>query len=67
MKTVFFAVMTVNGKIAHASNEPVDWNSPEDKAFFRRERERYGAVVMGNNTYKTRGRPRPVALFQSFI
>ncbi len=51
--------MTVNGKIAHTSDELVDWTSKEDKRFFHEETKKCGVVVMGNNTYKTIGRPLP--------
>lgn len=59
MKIIFFAAMTVNGKIAHSSDELVDWTSPEDKQFFNAETKKCGAVVMGNSTYKAIGRPLP--------
>ena len=51
--------MTVNGKIAHAHDELVDWTSKEDKQFFHAETKKCGVVVMGNTTYKTIGRPLP--------
>lgn len=59
MKVIFFAAMTVNGKIAHSSDELVDWTSKEDKQFFHEETKKCGVVVMGNSTYKTIGRPLP--------
>ena len=59
MKIVFFVAMTVNGKIAHASDELVDWTSPEDKQFFREETKKCGVMVMGGATYRTIGRPLP--------
>jgi dihydrofolate reductase len=59
MKVVFFVAMTVNGKIAHASDELVDWTSPEDKQFFREETKKCGVMILGNATYKTIGRPLP--------
>ena len=51
--------MTVNGKIAHSSDELVDWTSKEDKQFFHAETKKCGVIVMGNSTYKTMGRPLP--------
>lgn len=59
MKVIFYAAMTVNGKIAHAHDELVDWTSAEDKKFFHEETRKCGVVVMGNSTYKTIGRPLP--------
>ena len=59
MKVIFFAAMTVNGKIAHTSDELVDWTSKEDKQFFHAETKKCGVMVMGNTTYKTIGRPLP--------
>ena len=51
--------MTVNGKIAHAHDELVDWTSVEDKKFFNEETKKCGVVVMGHSTHKTIGRPLP--------
>jgi len=59
MKVVFFAAITVNGKIAHAHDELVDWTSKEDKQFFHAETKKCGVIVMGNVTYKTIGGPLP--------
>ena len=59
MKIVFFVAMTVNGKIAHASDELVDWTSKEDKQYFREETKKCGVMVMGGATYRTIGRPLP--------
>lgn len=59
MKIIFFVAMTVNGKIAHASDELVDWTSKEDKQFFREETKKCGVMVMGGATYRTIGRPLP--------
>ncbi|MEK7099082.1 MAG: dihydrofolate reductase family protein [Patescibacteria group bacterium] len=59
MKIIFFAAMTVNGKIAHASDELVDWTSKEDKRFFNEETKKCGVMIMGGATYRTIGRPLP--------
>lgn len=59
MKIIFFAAMTVNGKIAHASDELVDWTSKEDKQFFLEGTKKCGVMVMGGATYRTIGRPLP--------
>lgn len=59
MKIIFFAAMTMNGKIAHTSDELVDWTSKEDKQFFREETKKCGVMVMGGATYRTIGRPLP--------
>lgn len=59
MKIIFFAAETLNGKIAHASDELVDWTSKEDKQFFHEETKKCGVMVMGGATYRTIGRPLP--------
>ena len=59
MKVIFFVAMTANGKIAHTSDELVDWTSKEDKEFFREETKKCGVMIMGGATYRTIGRPLP--------
>lgn len=59
MKIIFYAVQTLNGKIAHSPEERVTWSSREDKEFFQAETKKCGVVVMGHTTYKTVGKPLP--------
>ena len=59
MKVIFYAVQTINGKIAHAPDERVTWSSKEDKHFFHEETKKCGVVIMGHTTYKTVGMPLP--------
>ncbi len=59
MKVIFFCAQTLNAKIAHGSDELVDWTSPEDKKFFTEETKKCGVVIMGSSTHKTIGRILP--------
>ena len=59
LKTTLLMAQTVDGKVAKASNEFIDWTSKEDKKFFVSETKRAGVMVMGWNTYKTLGKPLP--------
>ena len=49
--------ITLDGKIAKNSGEFINWTGSEDKKIFARETKKSGVVIMGNNTYKTIGRP----------
>lgn len=53
------AAITVDGFLAHTSDEPATWSSSEDKKFFRSKTEKAGVMVMGSNTYKTFSKPLP--------
>ncbi|TSC78111.1 MAG: dihydrofolate reductase [Parcubacteria group bacterium Gr01-1014_33] len=59
MKVIFYAVMTLNGKIAHSRKEEVRWNSPEDRKFFFAEMRRHGVAIMGRATYDAVKQFRP--------
>jgi len=48
---------TLDGRIAKASGEFIDWTGRQDKTLFARETKKAGVVVMGHNTYKTIGKP----------
>ena len=57
MKLILFCAITVDGKIARTDNEIVNWTSGEDKKLFATETKKAGVIIMGNNTFKTFGRP----------
>lgn len=59
MKVTLLMAQTVDGKIARAQDELIDWTNKEDKKFFVAETKRVGAVIMGRRTFKTFGRPLP--------
>ncbi|MBI4133147.1 dihydrofolate reductase [Candidatus Uhrbacteria bacterium] len=59
MKVMLLMAQTVDGKIARARDELIDWTSKEDKKFFVAETKRVGVVVMGSRTFMTFGRPLP--------
>lgn len=51
------AAMSADGYIAKDANHAAFWTSKEDKKRFVEITKRAGVVVMGQNTYKTLGRP----------
>jgi dihydrofolate reductase len=59
MKTFLIAAITADGFIAKDSAHLADWTSKEDKQFFVEMTKKAGAVVMGQNTYETIGKPLP--------
>lgn len=62
MKVILIAAQTLDGKIAHAPDEPATWTSKEDKRFFVEETKKHGVVIMGRRTYATIGKPLPERL-----
>jgi len=59
MKTVLLMAMTADGKIAKTTNQLADWTSKADKKIFVAETKKAGAIIMGETTYDTIGRPLP--------
>ncbi|MBF0201735.1 MAG: dihydrofolate reductase [Desulfamplus sp.] len=59
MKVVLIMAMTLDGKIARHSLEPVDWTGRTDKGIFVEITKGAGVVIMGSKTYDTIGRPLP--------
>jgi dihydrofolate reductase len=59
MRVLLLAAITVDGKIAQASDELNDWSSREDKRLFVRATREAGVVVMGRRTFATLPRPLP--------
>ncbi len=59
MRVVLVAALTMDGFIARANNELVDWSSLEDKAFFVRITKELGTMIMGRTTFETIGRGLP--------
>lgn len=60
MKVTIVAAVTLDGRIAEASNQvSLEWTSKEDKRFFIRKTKEAGVLVMGRTTYETIGKPLP--------
>lgn len=58
MKVFIIAAITADGFIAkNPTHTPLDWTSKEDKQFFSERTKKAGAVIMGENTFKTIGQP----------
>jgi dihydrofolate reductase len=53
MRCIAVAASTIDGKIAHDSDHPSEWTSPEDKTFLHEFLKSADVVVIGTNTYKT--------------
>ena len=51
--------MTVDGVVAKNSFHNADWTSKADKKAFIAETKKHGAIIMGQNTFETIGRPLP--------
>lgn len=65
MKVVLVMVMTADGCIAKSeSQSSLDWTTKEDMQFFVRKTKECGAVIVGNTTYKTIGKPLPGRLMK---
>lgn len=56
--TMMMAI-TVDGKIAKDKSQLADWTSREDKKLFVEISKAHGAVMMGENTFKTFPSPLP--------
>jgi len=63
MKVFLIAAISIDGFIAqHTNQSPTEWNSAEDKAFFRETTQKMGVMVMGSATFSTIGFPLPKRL-----
>ncbi len=56
MKVILIMAMTLDGKIARHSLEPVDWTGKADKRKFVEITKQAGAVIMGSATFDTIGK-----------
>ncbi|MCH8049580.1 dihydrofolate reductase [Patescibacteria group bacterium] len=60
MKVELIAAITVDGRIAEATNQvSFEWTSKEDKRFFISKTKEAGVLIMGRKTYETIGKPLP--------
>lgn len=59
MKTIILAAVTIDGKLARDPAHYVDWTSREDKRLFFSTTKQAGALIIGNNTFKTFPSPLP--------
>ncbi|MBF0204054.1 MAG: dihydrofolate reductase, partial [Desulfamplus sp.] len=59
MKVILVMAMTLDGKIARHSMEPVDWTGKADKKKFVEITKKAGAVIMGSTTFDTIGKRLP--------
>lgn len=59
MKVILVMAMTLDGKIARHSLEPVDWTGKADKKKFVQITKKAGAVIMGSTTFDTIGQILP--------
>lgn len=59
MRVSLLAAISLDGKIAEATDQLADWTSKEDKRFFVKKTKEAGVLVMGRTTYDTIGRPLP--------
>ncbi|HBK34627.1 MAG: Bifunctional deaminase-reductase domain protein [Candidatus Uhrbacteria bacterium GW2011_GWE2_40_58] len=58
MKVILLAAISVDGKIAQSREQnSTDWTSKEDVRFFVEKSKEIGALIMGETTYQTIGRP----------
>lgn len=57
MRVIIICAITIDGKIARDSKDPIDWTSKEDKKIFTTETKKAGVIVMGHNTHKSIGHP----------
>lgn len=60
IKTFIIVATTVDGFIGQNNEDPsTKWTSPADKKFFIERTKQAGAMVMGETTYQTIGKPLP--------
>lgn len=59
MKKILMMAITVDGKIAKHTTHAATWTSKADKKNFIEETKKAGAIIMGQVTYDTIGRPLP--------
>lgn len=58
-KVLLVAATSLDGYIAKNKNDPIDWTSSQDKAYFKSLTTNSGVMVMGRTTYEAIGRPLP--------
>jgi dihydrofolate reductase len=56
MKVVLINAISIDGRTAKGTKDPIDWTSKEDKKFFAEETKKAGVVIMGSNTFKAIGK-----------
>ncbi len=59
MKVILIMAMTLDGKIARHSLEPVDWTGKADKKVFVKITKKAGVMIMGSTTFDTIGQILP--------
>lgn len=60
MKLIILMAISADGIIGEDENQTsTNWTSKADKDYFISETKKHGAIVMGNTTFKTIGRPLP--------
>lgn len=60
MKIILLAAISVDGFIAQRKEQSsTEWNSAEDKKFFRERSTQAGTLIMGSTTFATFHRPLP--------
>ena len=52
MSIYLYAVMTLDGKIALNSSDPIQWSSAEDKEFVKQEAQGFELAFVGRKTYE---------------
>jgi dihydrofolate reductase len=62
MKIILMMALSADGKIGKHSYHLANWTSREDKQLFVETSKKAGVVVMGENTFKTIGKPLPYRL-----
>ena len=60
MDVILLMAMTLDGKIARNSAQPVDWSGQEDKDYFVKITKEAGVMIMGSKTFDTIGKPLPL-------
>lgn len=51
--------MSADGIVARDASHKADWTSNADKKAFIAETKKHGVIIMGQNTFRTIGRPLP--------
>jgi len=59
MRVILLMAITLDGKIAKHTTHAATWTSKADKKIFVQETKQAGAIIMGQTTYDTIGRPLP--------
>ena len=59
MKVILLMAITLDGKIGKDSEHFPNWTGKADKKLFVKMTKDAGAIIMGNSTFKTIGKPLP--------